>query len=143
MTVEEAVRARLLSLPAVTALVSTRIYMQKLKADPIYPCVRVTLVSDPSDYHLRGESGFGDARVQVDAFAHEVSGVDPYALAVAVAAAIDGDGQGSGLSGYVGSIGSPAFYFDAVFRVDRRPQYDPEELRVLTMSQDFRIHYRN
>lgn len=142
MTVEEAVRARLLTLATVTALVSTRIYMDKLPASPTYPCVRVTLVSEISDYHLRGESGARTGRVQVDAFAREVSGVDPYALAVAVAEAIHGDGSGSALSGFVGSIGSPAFNINGMFRVDRRRQYDPEELRVLTMSQDYQVWFQ-
>lgn len=141
MTVEEAIRARLLSLAAVTALVGTRIYLQQLPQSPTYPCVRVSLVSELSDYHLRAESAFRDARVQVDAFARGTS-TDPYALATTVAEAIHGNGSGSGLSGYVGSIGSPAFYLDAVMRIDRRTQYDPDELRVLTVSQDYRIHFR-
>lgn len=142
MTAEEAVRARVLAITAVTALVSTRVYLDKLPQTPTYPCVRVTLVSERSTYHLRGEDGCRPARVQVDAFARERSGVDPYALAAAVADAIHGDGAGSGLSGFVGAIGSPAFEIFGIFRVDRRRYYDPEELRVITVSQDYQLSCR-
>ncbi len=148
MTVEDAVVARLLSLAAVTALVSAtdaahaRVYLDKLPQSPLYPCVRVTLVSEPEDYHLRGGSAMKRARVQVDAFAKEVSGVNPYALADAVATAIHGDEAGSALSGWIGEIGSPALEVLGCFRVDRRRMYDPDELRVLTMSQDYQVTYR-
>lgn len=142
MTVEEAVRARLLTLTALTALVSTRIYLDKLPQSPTYPCVRVSLVDELSDYHLRGGEGVRRARVQVDAFAREVSGVDPYALAVTVADVIHGEDDGTGLSGWAGGIGSPAFQVFGIFRIDRRRSYDPEELRVLTMSQDYQVAFR-
>lgn len=142
MTVEEAVRARLLTLTALTTLVSTRIYLDKLPQSPTYPCVRVTLVSDRETYHLRGGGGDCTASVQVDAYAREVSGVDPYALVSSVAAAIHGDEAGSGLSGWRGGIGSPAFELFGIFRTARRRYYDPEELRVLTMSQDYQVAFR-
>lgn len=142
MTVEDAVIARLLALSAVTALVSTRVYLEKLPQSPTYPCVRVTLVSDGTDYHLRGGTGVKRARVQVDAFAKEVSGVNPYALVETVADAVNGADDGTALSGWRGSIGSPAFEVLACQQVERRTMYDPEELRVVTMSQDFMVTYR-
>ncbi len=143
MTVEEAVRLRILSLAAVLALVSTRVYLLKLPQSPTYPCVRVTLVSGQTSYHNRGENSLKAARVQVDALAKEFSGVDPYALAALVAAEMHGDGAGSGLSGWQGTIGSPLFAVDAIFRIDLpRPYYDPEELRIVTVSQDYQVLFR-
>lgn len=143
MTVEEAVRLRLLEIVAVTALVSTRIYLDKLPQSPTYPCVRVTLIDELSEYHLRGGEGYRRARVQVDAYGREVSGVDPYAMAATVAEAINGADNGTGLSGWAGRIGgSPAMEICGVFRVDRRRSYDPDELRVLTMSQDYQVAFR-
>lgn len=142
MTVEEAVRARLLSLVAVTAFVSTRIYLDKLPQSPTYPCVRVLLVSEQASYHLRGGVALKLARVQVDAFAREVSGVDPYAMAAAVAAAMHGNDAGGALSGWAGEIGSPALAIAGIFRLDRQRFYDPEEIRVVTMSQDYQVAYR-
>ena len=142
MTAEETIRLRLLAITNVTALVGTRIYLDKLPQSPTYPCVRVTLVLAQTSYHLRGETDLKETEVQVDAYAREVSGVDPYALVVAVADAIHGDGAGSGLSGWVDLIGSPGVQVCGVFRVDRRRSYDPEELRVVTMSQDYRVRFR-
>lgn len=142
MTVEEAVRAILLTLAPLTALVANRIYLEKLPQGPEYPCVRVLLVSDPTAYHLRGEQGTRPSRVQVDAFSREGQGQDPYAKAAAVASAIHGDGAGSGLSGYRGDIGDPAVTIGGIFRLERRRYYDPDELRVLTMSQDYRVWSR-
>ncbi len=79
--------------------------------------------------------------MQVDAYAREVSGVDPYALAVTVAEAIHGDDAGSGLSGFSGAIGSPAFRIAGMFRRERQRAYDPDELRVLRISQDYKVDF--
>ncbi|HEX8030275.1 MAG TPA: DUF3168 domain-containing protein [Vicinamibacterales bacterium] len=141
MTIEQIVVERLLSIVAVTSLVSTRVYLDKLPQSPVYPCVRVTLIDELEDYHLRG-GGLKTVRIQVDGFAKELSGIDPYAMAAAVSDAIHGDDAGSGLSGWIGEFGSPALQVQACLRVDRRRYYDPEELRVLTMSQDYRVTYR-
>ena len=89
-----------------------------------------------------GDTELTRARVQVDAYAKELSGVDPYALASAVADAIQGDGAGSGLGGFQGDIGSPSVQVQAMFQLERRRAYDPEELRVLTISQDYQIFIR-
>lgn len=144
MTVEEAVRARLLTMTPLTTLVNTRIYLDKLPQSPTYPCVRVTLISEQSTYHLRGGDALKPSRVQVDAYAREVSGVDPYALAARVAEAIHGDEAGSGLSGWTdaGLSGSPEPQIQGVFRMDRTRSYDPQELRVVTISQDYQVQYR-
>lgn len=142
MTVEELIRDRIAELAAVTSLVSTRIYLGKLPQSPAYPCVRVQLVDDPRDYHLRGVNGFARARIQVDAFAKEGSGQDPYRQVASVSEAIDGDGTGSGLSGWAGLFGSPAFEVSGCFRIDRSWRYDPQELQVLTMSTDYAVFYR-
>ena len=141
MTIEDAVVARLAGLPAVSALVSTRVYRDKLPQDPNYPCIRVTLVSEQLDYHLRG-GGLKTARIQVDAYARERSGVDPSALAATVADAVHGDDAGSALSGWTEAVGSPALHIQSCLRVDRRRYYDPDELRVVTMSQDYQVTYR-
>ena len=145
MTVEEAIRARVAGLAAVVALAATRVYLGKLPQGPTYPCVRVSLVDDPEGYHLRGADGLPQARVQVDAYALEDSGVDVYANAAALATAIDGDGAGSGLAGFAGTIGGglgAGLEIFGCFRVNRLQRYDPDELRVLTMTQDYLVSYR-
>jgi len=145
MTVEEAICERIEQLGAVTALVGTRVYLDKLPQAPTYPAVRVQLVDDLSSQHLRGPNGLARGRVQVDAFAHEESGVDPYAQVARLAAAIHGDGLGpsaSGLEGWIGTLGSPAVEIVECARVLRLRRYDPDELQVLTMSQDYIVGYR-
>lgn len=148
MTIEEAVRDRLLSLAGVTALVSTRIYLLKLPQRPTYPAVRIQSVGDVETYHLRGKDRMCWTRLQVDAFASEGGVSDPYASAGAVAEAIAGDGlgdQASGLSGFVGGLGgSPAaLHVAMVERLDRRTLYDAEELRVVRVMQDFGIYWQD
>lgn len=142
MTPEEAVRALILTLAPVTALVSTRVHLEKLPQSVTYPCVRVQLIDEQTSYHMRGGKT-SPARVQVDAFGKELGGVDPYALVVLVADAVNGDDAGSGLSGFQGDIGgSPAFHAQAIIRVARiKPYYVPDELRVLMMSQDYMVHF--
>ncbi len=135
MTAEALIVSRLKSLSALTAIVSTRIYLDKLPQSPVYPCVRVTLISEVGEAHLRGEDALSTSRVQVDAYAKELSGIDPYALAMTVADAIQGDGAGSGLGGFTGTIDTSSV--QGIFSIDRRRYYDPEELRVLTISQDY------
>lgn len=145
MTVEEAVRTRVAALAAVTAIVGARVYLDALPQSPVYPAVRVQMIDDGASFHLRGPVGTKAARVQVDAYAREASGADPYAQAALLASAIEGDGQGpaaTGLSGWVGELGSPPFSVAGAFRVARTRRFDPEELRVVTMSQDFIVWYR-
>ncbi len=145
MTPEEAVRARILALSAVTALVSTRVWTEKLPQKPIFPCVVVQEVTDSEGQHLRGPSGLCVARVQVEAQAMEVSGTDPYAAAATLAAAIHGDGLGtaaSGLFGWIGAIGSPPFQIRGVKAGPRTRRYDAGELRVMTILRDYLVTYR-
>jgi hypothetical protein len=142
MTVEEAVLARVTALAGVQALVGSRVYLEMLPQSPVYPCVRVTEIDDPGSYQMRGPDGMGRARVQVDAFAREGNAYDAAATLVE---AIEGDGAGrnaTGLSGWIGEVGSPPFFVLACQRIDRRRQFDPDEIRVLMMSLDYRVTYR-
>jgi hypothetical protein len=140
VTAEEAVRARIMAIAAVTALVGTRVYMQKLPESPKYPLVRVQFIDDAVPFHLRGPVGVRPARIQVDAIARDGSGVDSYDSAARVLEAIDGDGlgkQATGLAGFIGGIGSPPFEIVGVFPQSKRTDYDPEELRIVTHSRDY------
>lgn len=144
MTPEEAVAARVLDISAVTALVSTRVYIDKLPQQPTYPAVLVQLVHEPSDdaEHLRGGAR-RKARVQVDAYEAETNGGDAYTTVNTLADAIRGDDAGSGLSGWVGSIGSPPFRVTAIRFIERVRAYEPAEFRLLRQRQDYWIHFQN
>lgn len=141
MTPEEAVATRLLDIAAVTAIVSTRVYVEKLPQKPTSPVVLVQLVHEPTDYHLRG--GLRDrARVQVDAYVAEAAGEDAYAKVMALADAIHGDDAGSGLSGWRGEIGSPALTVTGILRIDRMRGYESAELRLWRQRQDYWVYFR-
>lgn len=144
MTVEEILVDRVAALGPVVAIVGTRVYLDKLPATVTFPAVVVQLVDDLDDYHLRGKNKPQRARVQVDAYAHETSGVDPYAQVTALAEAIDGDGKGSaatGLAGWTGRVGSPPVVIHSCFRTSRLRRYDPDELNLLRMSHDYIVSY--
>lgn len=144
MTVELAIWTRVASLPAVTAIASSRVYLEEVPASPTYPAVLVQLVDDPQLYHCRGPQGQRRARIQVDALVQKASGVDAQQRVTQLAEAIDGNGlgrQATGLSGFIGTIGSPGVEIQGCFRADRRRRYDPEELRVLTISLDYFVTY--
>jgi hypothetical protein len=139
MSPEDAVRARLLDLVDVTALVAARVYMLKLPQGVTLPAVRVQIIDEIDETHLRGAGGMAAARVQVDAYVAEAGG-DPYGTSLALANAIAGDGGGSGLSGWTGAIAG--VFVAAIFRLDRDASYEAAELRLLRMRQDFRVWWR-
>jgi hypothetical protein len=139
VTPEEAVAVLIQTFGDVTAIVGTRVYLDRLPQSPTYPAVLVQLVHEPTDYHLRGGER-NRARVQVDAYAHD-SGADPYRTVTNLADAIHGDDAGSGLSGYQGEIGSPPFRVDSIQRIERSREYDPDELRLLRQRQDYWIFF--
>lgn len=137
MTVEQAVIERLQASADVTALVSTRIYQLTLPQKPTLPAIRVQLISEPRTYQLRGEDGAIRARVQVDAYAAEGNGTDPYAAAHAVAEAVRG-----ALSGKRFTVGSPAITVMGAMVDNRRVLYEAGELRSVNHSQDFIVWWR-
>lgn len=145
MTVEQVICDRLLDISALAARVATRVYLEKLPQRPTYPAVVVQLIDDSSRYHLRGEVDGARARVQVDSYAAETAGVNAYESATDVAALVHGDGRGvssTGLSGWKGARGNPAFEVLACLRVDRRKRYESDELRTICISQDYMVTYR-
>jgi hypothetical protein len=138
VSVEEAVREHLLAAAGVSALVGTRVYMLRLPQHETLPSVRVQLVDEPKNYHLRGPSGATRARVQVDAYAEAAGGADPYATATAVADAVD-----AALSGQVFNAGSPvSLRITGAMRDGRRPFDEPDELRQVRVSQDYIVWSR-
>ncbi len=141
MTVETAIATRILSLTGITALVADRVRVLKLRQGE-RSGVRVQQVSEVEPFHLRGTSGLLTCRVQVDSVAPENSGVDPYATANQIDALIKGDGAGSGLSGWAGSIGSPAFEVLSIFPVDVKREYDAGAVGVVKVMRDYLVKHR-
>jgi hypothetical protein len=146
MTIEQAIRERLLDITPLTALVSTRVYQLKLPQAPTLPAVRIQQISELDEFHFRGPDHLLVTRLQIDAYANEASGTNPYDVAAAVANAIHGDGlgpQASGLSGWTGqSVGSPvAIHVAFVKRLSRQPMYEADELRLVRIRQDYQVHW--
>lgn len=144
MTPEQAVLERILSLSAVTALVGQRVFMLKLRQGETMPAVRVQLVDEDEDQHLRGGAGIFKSRIQVDVYAAEVTGGDPYAAATEIAAAIHGDTAGSGLSGWRGLSGGspPEIEVCAVVRKLRLMDYEAAERREVRCQQDYMVGWK-
>lgn len=137
MTAAELVRTRLLVVSAVTAIVSSRIYVFALP--PNYtaasgPAVRVQRISETEVTHMRGTSGMRMARVQVDAVASTL------ATAYALDEAIHGPGDGTALAGFEGDVGGQSVVAalpDAV-----RELFDPEETQLYRVMRDYFVTYR-
>jgi hypothetical protein len=140
VSVEVAIVQHLSDDAGVTALIAGRVYQLKLPQGATLPAVRVQLIDEPSEYHLRGERSLTRARVQTDAYAggEDFSG-DPYAQAVAVADAVH-----AAMSGDIFSVGSPIdVEVTGVFRAMRRVLYEAEELRQVRVMQDYIVWSRH
>jgi hypothetical protein len=138
MTVAEAARERLLDCAPVTALVSTRVWKDIAPQKPVLPFVRVERVGQAQPIHLRGPVGVDEAVVMVTSVA------TTKAAAEALDAAVEGDGLGSqatGLFGWTGSLGSPAFTFRVVKHEDVKDGYVDSEFRQFFVKRLFRITY--
>jgi len=140
VTAAEAIRTRLLSLSAVTAIASTRVRTMRLAQNDTFPAVRVQEISETEPMQLRGSVGLLRSRVQVDSYAEEVSGVDAYAQARDLDAAVHGDGAGSGLCGFAGTVGD--MVIRAIFPMSRVPMSEVEEpRRFLRIMREYEVHY--
>lgn len=84
--IEVAVRTILAADPAVAALVGTRIFQLIIPQGSALPALRLQLVDEPADNHLRGANAAKRARVQIDCFGNESAGYMPL---TAIAAAVD------------------------------------------------------
>lgn len=139
MTVEQAIRTRLLSLSAVTDLVGSRITVDIMHEEPTLPAICVTRVSEVRGQHLRGPDGINESRVQVDSVAASKAEVE------AVDAAVDGDGlgeQASGLRGWAGSTGSPGLEITAILPIGAQTIYTAQQIRQWKIARDYRVFWR-
>lgn len=138
MTVEHAVRSKLVATASVSDLVSTRVFQLRLPQKPTLPAIRLQLIDEPKDYHLRGESGATRARLQVDVYGSESVasvGNDPYESVTTIADAVD-----AVLSGQV--FESEGLRITGSMRQSRRVGYEAEELRVLRCTQDYTVWFK-
>lgn len=136
-----AIRARLLAVPAVTAVVAQRIYTLEFPQSLTAPALRLFEVDRLSAMQLRGDVAIRRARVQVDAVESEAHG-DPYAIAHQLADAVRGDlkaGAPSGLVGYRGDLSG--ILIEGIHAMDQREFYDAPT-RLVRVEQDFVIWFQ-
>lgn len=134
MTGAELVRTRLLALSAVTALVSTRVYLFAIPATSLFPAIRVQRISEVQSAHLRGVGAVMQERVQVDAFA------DTLSAALAIDAAAQGAGNGTALSGFTGTVSGESVL--SVRPVAVRENFDPAEQQRYRVSRDYMVTWK-
>ncbi len=142
MTLLEALRDRLLTLPPVTAICGSRIYALKFPQSLTAPALRLQEIDRVSMTHLRGDLAVRRARVQIDAVEAEGNPGDAYDVAHALADAVRGDlrsGTPSGLVGFRGVIsGLP---IAAILGDDAREGYDAET-HLVRVEQDFLVWFQ-
>lgn len=124
--------------------VADQFYMLKGPQQPVLPVGVIQLVDDPKDVHLRGGQIFGRARIQIDIYAGESSGSEPYQQAENLAFQVHGDEAGSCLAGFRGHVGgSPGgLFIECIRRLDRQSFYEPDEKRLARMRMDYFVYYR-
>lgn len=69
MSMETALRARLMADGAVAAIAGTRIDWSNRPSATQYPAVTMLIVSDPRPQHMKGFQGLRSTRVQIDPMA--------------------------------------------------------------------------
>lgn len=148
MTLADAVKARLLDIAPLTALVGQRVFELTLPQNERRAAVRYFVVGTTRPRHIRGPINHFDQRVQVDAYVPIAGSTDPLAAARDIGAAVLGDGLGSdatGLAGWSGVIdGSPdaIHIFDVDVLNDGELMYEDDEQLRVRLRQEFRVHWR-
>ncbi len=136
----QALRDRLLTLPAVTAWTDQRIYALEFPQSLTAPAIRLQEIDRVSSMQLRGDVAIRRARVQIDAVESDAHG-DPYVAAHALAAAVRGDlttGASSGLVGFRGDLsGVP---IAGILAGDQREDYDAAT-HLVRVSQDLIVWF--
>jgi hypothetical protein len=134
VNVELAVRSHLAQDSGVTTLVSTRIYQVRLPQSPTLPALRVQLISEPHNHHLRGPDGAARARVQIDTYVSD--GIaDPYGSIDAIGSAIR-----TALDGATFTVSGVEV--TGAMCVDRRVMYEADDLRLWREMQDYIVWTR-
>jgi len=140
MTLAEALRDRLLTLPPVASLVGARIYTLKFPQSFTPPALRLHEIDRVSTMQLRGDQRVRRSRVQIDAVEAEAHG-DPYDLAHELADAVRGELTSSGATGLVGFRGVVSgLVIEAILGDDRREAYD-SDAHMVRVEQDFLVWF--
>lgn len=127
MSIEAAVQAKLLSLTALTALCSTRIWGGRLPDNSSFPAVSWQIISSQHSYNVGDVGELRSVLIQIDCRANT------HADSLTMAAAIN-----AGLDGFKGAIGSVNVV--AIFHEDEQDFQEPE-IPVFRRILEFTITY--
>jgi hypothetical protein len=125
-------RTFLLGDPIVSGLVGgVRIHPNRLPQDQVEPTIVINRISEVGDYNMDGDSGLGNVRMQVDAWAQTADFANELANAVY-----------DRLSGFRGTVvaNSDAIDIQGVFLAQGRDDYD-DVTQLSRVSRDFTIWY--
>lgn len=126
--IRPALRDYLLADPTVSGLVGGyRIHHARLPQDQVEPSVVYTKVSETGDYHLQGDSGLGQLRMQIDSWAQDSDSATVLANAVY--------DRLTGAKDVVDSVN-----IKGVFLANGRDDYD-SLTQLFRISRDFIIWY--
>jgi hypothetical protein len=131
----EGMRAKLLATNAVTAILGTRIYPDRLPQRPTMPAAIYWVVSGVDEAGLGGLLGVAHARVQVDAYATTRLGANALATAIRDALAATG---GRGTWGAVDVSGCTP---QGGERYDTQPLGDGSDDPQYITSRDYLISF--
>ena len=149
MTIGDAVKARLLDIAPLTALVDQRVFELVLPQNERRKSVRFQVIGTLHETHIRGPINQYAQRCQVDSYVPVAGTVDPIATARDIGAAVLGDGlgeQATGLAGWAGVVGAspetPIHIFDVDVLNDGDVTYEEDEQLRVRLRQEYRIHWR-
>lgn len=138
MTIQRAVANFVITDSAVTALVTQRIYPQRLPQNPEYPALVFRRVSGPQVHNLAGAAGRAVPRVQIDCYAETYTQME--ALADAVKARLDG------FRGTMTTADSPALSFVVdTCKLENSLDFDESDVPNKTLhrrAQDYMVNHR-
>ncbi len=126
MSLETELFTKLEATSGVTTLAGTRLYPVVLPQKPTLPAATLQRISGPRLKHLSGASGWGMARIQIDAWA------TTYLAAQQLAAAIR-----TALHGYAGKLTTLEV---AITLENERDDYD-DDLKWFRVIQDYLINH--
>jgi hypothetical protein len=130
--IRPALRTYLLADSTINALVGGfRVHHLRLPQDQVEPSIVYTKVSETGDYHMAGDSGLGQLRMQVDAWAQSTDAATE--LANAVYDRLTGASE-------IISFDSDFINLRGAFLVNGRDDYD-EIVQLFRISRDFIIWY--
>lgn len=138
MDLSTAIRARLLTITAVTALVNARVWTGPVwpqNPGPTLPALKVLDVVSIETPQLKGSSGLLQALIQLDILASS------RASALTVEAAIRGDGAGSALDFWSGQVGSPPLVISTVLPDGRSEDFVPSPNDEWRIMREYRVSF--